>query len=69
MREYKLTAGPPMTVKAPETSCLFCNHCTDVFYDLGGIYATWCDLYLDDKVGASGKCNQFEEEVDDGGIH
>lgn len=62
-RVYTLKIG--WKVDAPENSCLFCDHCTDIFYDSGGIYATWCDLGLDTYAGSWGECKSFIEEVDE----
>lgn len=59
-RVYKLDIG--WRVTAPENCCLFCDHCTDIFYDSGGIYATWCDLGLDTYAGSCGECSSFVEE-------
>lgn len=49
-------------VYAPENSCLFCDHCTDIFYDSGGIYATLCDIGKDAYTGSLGECEDFVEE-------
>lgn len=55
--------GPGVKVLAPENSCLFCNHCTDIFWDYThGIYMTYCDNEKDIKIGAKGECKYFEEE-------
>jgi len=34
-------------VDVPEDHCLFCKHCTDVFYDWNGPYAFACALTTD----------------------
>ena len=62
LRTYKLTGPWPMNVLAPAKCCLFCDHCTDIFYDWGGIYALVCDIGADTDKGSVGECNQFEEE-------
>lgn len=52
-------------VVAPDTSCLFCSHCSDVFWDFThGPYKFFCDVDADTKEGAWGRCNSFNEEVD-----
>ncbi len=53
-------------VHAPENCCLFCDHCTDIFYDSGGIYMTWCDIGKAAYTGLRGECEDFIEEVDNG---
>lgn len=55
---------------AHKHSCLFCNHCTDIFYDSNGIYALICDINCNDqeimeehkKSSFYGKCEYFKEE-------
>lgn len=51
-------------VVAPANSCLFCEHCTDVYYDSGGIYMILCDTDRDVSNGALGLCQWFEKEPD-----
>ncbi len=63
-REYRcedpLLGG--MTVLAPPTACVFCDHCTDVFWDYDhGPYASFCDLDADVDKGVRGECDRFEE--------
>lgn len=41
MREYRCKQYRCM---APDRCCLFCAHCTDVFYDSHGPYLFICDL-------------------------
>lgn len=47
-------------------SCLFCKHCTDVFWDYThGPYAIICDLQLfEERIDNNNKCSKFEEEED-----
>lgn len=59
-RVYTMEIG--WKIYAPEKCCLFCDHCTDIFYDSGGIYATWCDIDKDTYVGSLGECEYFVEE-------
>lgn len=50
--------------------CMFCGHCTDIFYDYSnGIYALVCELSKDLEIGMAGNCIDFcieskEEEND-----
>ena len=40
--------------------CMFCAHCTDIFYDYSnGIYAHICELSKDPEIGMSGNCTEF----------
>lgn len=58
-RKYQLLTG--LTVIAPVKSCLFCKHCTDLFYDAGGIYNTICAKQKDVVKGSKGKCKCFKQ--------
>ena len=52
------------SVMAHERSCLFCDHCTDVFWDYeNGPYMFFCDAGADVESGAAGECGAFEEEA------
>lgn len=54
------------SVMAHERSCLFCVHCTDVFWDYtNGPYAFICDIDGDPSVGMGGECVWFDEETED----
>ena len=70
--------GPSYRLKAPPTSCFFCDHLTDIVYDYtNGPYMFFCDLAKsidelgegecsDDRVwneGLLGICKDFTEEV------
>lgn len=59
MRKYECEH---YSVMAPPKCCLFCDHCTDVFYDFDGPYMFLCDVDADTSKGAAGKCERFEEE-------
>lgn len=64
MREYKChdPIGPGVVVRAPETCCLFCDHCYDVWWDYShGPYAMFCSIHTDpfDMEGPQGKCPDF----------
>ena len=51
------------TVMAPPTCCLFCDHCTDVFWDFSvGPYMFLCDLGMNTGKGARGECAGFKED-------
>lgn len=56
---YELLNG--LKVKALSNSCLFCKYCTDLFYDLGGVYLTICKKNKDIVNGAEGKCKAFRK--------
>lgn len=48
--------------KAPEKSCLFCDHMTDVFWDYtNGPYCFICDIKRDTSAGYCGECPHFKE--------
>lgn len=61
-REYQLENGYKVT--APDRCCLFCKHCTDIWYDWGGIWGLTCEIREEVEVskGAEGQCDRFEEE-------
>lgn len=48
---------------ARENSCLFCNNCTDIFYDSSGIYMIMCEKYLDTEKGIGGNCEEWEGDT------
>lgn len=62
-KEYTVNFGilGKVTVDAPANSCLFCKHCTDVFYDWHGIYLTICDINADCVQGSKGECDKYAE--------
>lgn len=46
-----------------EKSCLFCAHCTDLFYDYSnGPYLMFCDMENDTYKGMSGQCCWFKDD-------
>ena len=52
--------GPGVTVRAPERCCLFCKHCSDVYWDYThGPYMTICAEGHDEKIGGQAKCKYF----------
>ena len=60
--------GPPMTIKVHnDNDCLFCNHCTDVFWDYAnGPYMMGCELdrpeISEAKTPEEHTCEMFIEE-------
>lgn len=54
---------------AHKHSCLFCKHCSDIFWDHNGIYGIICDINWNNAESMSehihlsfeGKCKSFEE--------
>ena len=54
-----------MRCKCPEKACVFCDHCTDVFWDYtNGPYMVFCDISADTEKGFVGHCELFEETKD-----
>lgn len=63
MKLYKCDNG--YYYKGPEKSCLFCIHCTDIFYDYShGPYMFICDKNLEYTTN----CEGFEEDKEDPNI-
>ena len=56
------TLGSGWEIDAPERCCLFCDYCTDIYYDSKGIYLTLCELSLDVVEGSQGRCLNFKED-------
>lgn len=46
----------------PEKSCVFCKHCTDIWYDSHGIYMAACTINGNSEDGLEGECKKFIEE-------
>lgn len=49
----------------PPKACMFCDHCTDIWWDYtNGPYMVGCDLDLDpnESGGYEGNCDSFKEE-------
>lgn len=42
--------------------CLFCDNCTDIYYDDRGPYSIICSKEGDFETGMHGKCLMFMEE-------
>lgn len=58
----KLYKCGPFKYLLPETSCVFCDHCTDIYWDgLNGIYAMTCDIEAYSKCDNAGYgCSEFK---------
>lgn len=57
MRIFTLNCG--MSFKCPDNACVFCDHCTDIFYDYTNrIYMLVCRLH--DNPNGQG-CHDFRE--------
>ena len=48
--------------KCHPRSCVFCDNCTDIWYDNNGPYMIFCDKGLLQETGFEGKCEYFTEE-------
>ena len=61
MKEYKCGQ---YTYNLPETACVFCEHCADVFWDyIHGPYCIICNKRLSDiKGNFTGICKHFKSE-------
>ena len=65
MKLYKChdSIGPGVTVRAPERCCLFCKHCSDVYWDYThGPYMMICAADHEETLGYHAKCEYFEED-------
>ena len=54
--------------KLHDKSCLFCSHCTDVFYDYSnGPYMAFCELNIEDSSDGNLEelCEHFKEDPED----
>lgn len=61
MRIFKCANG--LDYKCPDTACVFCDHCHDIFYDYThGPYMILCDI--SDSPDGSG-CEHFKESFYD----
>ena len=61
MREYKCSDGRTYIVS--DRHCLFCDHCTDIFWDYThGIYLMLCNINKDTRIGEKGECDCFVED-------
>ena len=60
MRIFKCENG--FEYKCPDTACVFCDHCTDIFYDYThGPYLMFCDVPDHDCHNGAG-CELFKED-------
>lgn len=54
------------TYKAPDKSCCFCKHCTDIFYNFThGPYLFICELECGTESAFENECACFEEEINE----
>lgn len=51
-----------MAWKCHSRSCVFCDNCTDIWYDLNGPYMVHCDKNYPEEIGCKGQCKHFIEE-------
>lgn len=59
MKEFKCANGYTYIVK--DTSCLVCDHCTDIFYDYtNGPYMVVCGIH--DIPITDGSCKDYKQE-------
>lgn len=63
--EDGLLKGP--TQRVPDKACVFCERCTDIFWDYShGVYCIFCDKHEDDNYVKHGNsdssCPDFIEE-------
>lgn len=61
-REYNFRDGI-VSINCRPNSCMFCDHCTDIFYDDHGPYTIICEKKVPDafETGMLGKCKLFCE--------
>lgn len=64
MRLFKTDIGIVFGVKQ-DKSCVFCEHCTDIWYDSHGPYMISCGLNNKnaDRHNMDGTCEDFVDEV------
>lgn len=54
------------TYKCPHKACVFCDHCTDVWWDYSnGPYMMVCEIRGDVERGFIGECEMFIEEKEE----
>ena len=63
-RKWTAYAGPSWW--CPPKCCMFCGHCTDIFWDYAnGPYLISCDIEKDPGDGGyEGTCDSFIEKTD-----
>lgn len=48
----------------PPNACVFCDHCTDVFYDFGGIYLLICEEFDNPyELCQCYGCDRYKEDI------
>ena len=62
-REYIFNDPLMDSIICRPNCCLFCDNCTDIFYDSRGPYAVVCLNEGNFKMGMLGKCSIFREEA------
>lgn len=61
-REYRFNNPLMSPIMCRPNSCLFCEECTDVYYDLRGPYAIVCKKGGDFETGMLGGCKMMREK-------
>lgn len=63
MRVWESEIGLSFNVKQ-DKCCIFCDHCSDIWYDSNGPYMLSCELNNkhEDDHNCDGDCDQFEEK-------
>lgn len=61
-REYVFNDPFMPSIRCRPNCCLFCDECTDIYYDSGGPYGIVCLKQGDFETGMLGKCEMFSEE-------
>lgn len=66
MREFKTDIGLVFVIKQ-EKICVFCEHCTDIWYDANGPYMISCELNKPnaDEHNIDGSCEDFQDDYVD----
>ncbi len=62
-REYIFNDPLMDSIMCRPNCCLFCDNCTDIFYDSKGPYGVVCLKEGSFRIGMLGKCNMFREET------
>lgn len=62
MAKYKFMCALGVEYASDTPHCLFCDHCTDIFYDCNGPYMAICGLHHKQAPGKP--CEDFQYTVD-----
>ena len=65
-REYRFNDPFMPPIMCRPNCCLFCDECTDIYYDSGGPYGIICLKQGDFETGMLGKCEMFLEKMKKG---